>query len=107
MARQDRGAHPLDRRPADHPDHALFHRCPGIDRTGGGSGVSLKAIAEYSDRIEAEMARLALAAEGIDAHVFDGGMAGLGLGFMTPARLMVLPEDAAEARIVLEKHGQA
>jgi len=69
--------------------------------------MSLKAIAEYSDRIEAEMARLALAAEGIDAYIFDGGMAGLGLGFMTPARVMVLPEDAARARIVLERHGEA
>jgi hypothetical protein len=69
--------------------------------------MSLKAIAEYSDRIEAEMARLALAAEGIDAHIFDGGMAGLGLGFMTPARVMVLPEDAARARVVLENQGQA
>jgi hypothetical protein len=69
--------------------------------------VSLKAIAEYSDRIEAEMARLALAAEGIDAHIFDGGMAGLGLGFMTPARIMVLPEDAQRARIVLERQGDA
>jgi hypothetical protein len=69
--------------------------------------VSLKAIAEYSDRIEAEMARLALGAEGIEAHIFDGGMAGLGLGFMTPARLMVIPEDAARARSVLEKLGEA
>ncbi|MBA4781146.1 MULTISPECIES: DUF2007 domain-containing protein [Pseudomonadota] len=69
--------------------------------------MSLKAIAEYSDRIEAEMARLALAAEGIDAHIFDGGMAGLGLGFMTPARIMVLPEDAQRARIVLERQGDA
>jgi hypothetical protein len=69
--------------------------------------VSLKAIAEYADRIEAEMARLALGAEGIDAHIFDGGMAGLGLGFMTPARIMVLPEDAARARVVLEKLGDA
>jgi cell division protein FtsN len=69
--------------------------------------MSLKAIAEYADRIEAEMARLALAAEGIDAHIFDGGMAGLGLGFMTPARVMVLPEDAAAARLVLEKLGEA
>ena len=63
--------------------------------------MSLKAIAEYSDRIEAEMARLALGAAGIDAHIFDGGMASLGLGFMTPARLMVLPEDAVQARAVL------
>lgn len=69
--------------------------------------MSLKAIAEYSDRIEAEMARLALAAEGIDAHIFDGGMASLGLGFMTPARIMVLPEDAQRARIVLERQGDA
>ena len=69
--------------------------------------MSLKAIAEYSDRIEAEMARLTLAAEGIDAHIFDGGMAGLGLGFMTPARIMVLPEDAQRARIVLERQGDA
>ena len=69
--------------------------------------MSLKAIAEYSDRIEAEMARLALGAEGIDAHIFDGGMAGLGLGFMTPARLMVIPQDAARARSVLEKLGDA
>ena len=53
------------------------------------------------------MARLALAAEGIDAHIFDGGMAGLGLGFMTPARIMVLPEDAQRARIVLERQGDA
>lgn len=53
------------------------------------------------------MARLALGAEGIEAHIFDGGMAGLGLGFMTPARLMVIPEDAARARSVLEKLGEA
>ncbi|WP_033925499.1 putative signal transducing protein [Sphingomonas sp. 35-24ZXX] len=69
--------------------------------------MSLKTIAEYADRIEAEMARLTLGAEGIEAHIFDGGMAGLGLGFMTPARLMVIPEDAARARSVLEKLGDA
>lgn len=69
--------------------------------------MSLTAIAEYADRIEAEMARLTLGAEGIDAHIFDGGMAGLGLGFMTPARLMVLPEDAARARLVLAELGEA
>lgn len=63
--------------------------------------MSLEAIAEYSDRIDAEMARLALGAQGIAAHIFDGGMAGLGLGFMTPARLMVLPEDATRARQLL------
>lgn len=69
--------------------------------------MSLKAIAEYADRIEAEMARLTLGAQGIEAHIFDGGMASLGLGFMTPARLMVLPEDADRARSVLEELGEA
>ncbi|MFN3472746.1 MAG: DUF2007 domain-containing protein [Blastomonas sp.] len=69
--------------------------------------MSLKAIAEYADRIEAEMARLTLGAQGIEAHIFDGGMAGLGLGFMTPARLMVLPEDAARARALLEHTNEA
>jgi hypothetical protein len=69
--------------------------------------MSLKPIAEYADRIEAEMARLTLGAQGIEAHIFDGGMASLGLGFMTPARLMVLPEDAARARAVLEHTDEA
>ena len=69
--------------------------------------MSLTAIAEYSDRIEAEMARLTLGAQGIDAHIFDAGMASLGLGFMTPARLMVLPEDAPRARVVLAELGEA
>lgn len=69
--------------------------------------MSLKAVAEYADRIEAEMARLTLGAQGIEAHIFDGGMAGLGLGFMTPARLMVLPEDAARARALLEHTDEA
>lgn len=69
--------------------------------------MSLKVIAEYADRIEAEMARLTLGAQGIEAHIFDGGMAGLGLGFMTPARLMVLPEDAVRARAVLEHTDEA
>jgi hypothetical protein len=69
--------------------------------------MGLKAIAEYSDRIDAEMARLALGAAGIEAHIFDSGMAGLGLGFMTPARVMVLPEDAPRARIVLQGHDNA
>ncbi|WP_373488230.1 putative signal transducing protein [Blastomonas sp.] len=66
--------------------------------------MGLQAIAEYADRIEAEVARLTLGANGIDAHIFDGGMAGLGLGFMTPARLMVLPEDAPRAQDILAGH---
>jgi hypothetical protein len=64
--------------------------------------MSLVPIAEFSDRIAADVARIGLAAEGIEAVLFDGGMAGLGLGFMTPVRLMVHPDDAARALSLIE-----
>lgn len=52
--------------------------------------------------IDADAARDALDRAGIDAVVFDAGMASLGLGMMTPARLMVLDEDRASAQAVLD-----
>lgn len=61
----------------------------------------LIAIAEFPDRIAADIARLDLLANGIGAVLFDEGMAGLGLGFMTPVRLMIDEQDAATARAVL------
>lgn len=63
--------------------------------------VSLVAIAEFASRIEADVARLALADAGIEALLFDAGMAGLGLGGMTPARLMVSKADADRARTII------
>ncbi|MEO1046220.1 MAG: hypothetical protein AAFX04_12335 [Pseudomonadota bacterium] len=63
--------------------------------------MSLVTIAKYADRLSADLARLKLFGEGIEAHIMDGGMASLGLGFMTPARLMVLKEDEQAARDVL------
>lgn len=57
----------------------------------------LVPVAEYSDRIAADVARLQLAAAGIEAVLFDGGMASLGLGMMTPVRLMVDQADSARA----------
>lgn len=59
--------------------------------------MALIPIAEYSDHIEADLARLTLGAAGIEAFIFDGGMASLGLGMMTPARLMVHNEDEQAA----------
>jgi len=47
------------------------------------------------------MARLTLGAAGIEAMIFDGGMASLGLGLLTPARLMVRAGDAEAALAVL------
>ncbi|MEM1132239.1 MAG: DUF2007 domain-containing protein [Pseudomonadota bacterium] len=69
--------------------------------------MSLVTIAEYADRLQADLARLKLFGEGIEAHIMDGGMASLGLGFMTPARLMVLKEDEQQARNVLTAHEAA
>lgn len=66
--------------------------------------MSLKTIAEYASHIEADLARLKLFGEGIDAHILDGGMASLGLGFMTPARLMVLEQDEDQAKAILSAY---
>lgn len=61
----------------------------------------LVLLAEYSDRITADLARLTLASEGIEAVLFDAGMASLGLGVMTPVRLMIDEDDEAAAQALL------
>jgi nucleotide-binding universal stress UspA family protein len=66
--------------------------------------MSLVTIAEYASHVDADLARLKLFGEGIDAHILDGGMASLGLGFMTPARLMVLDEDEDQAKAILSAY---
>lgn len=63
--------------------------------------MGLVRIAQFPDRMAAELARLQLASEGIESVVFDGGMASLGLGMMTPARLMVSEENLDDARALL------
>lgn len=64
--------------------------------------MALVAIAEYPDQIAADLAQRRLDAAGIPAFLFDGGMASLGLGMMTPARLMVEEADARRARELLD-----
>lgn len=64
--------------------------------------MSLIAIAEFPDTIAADVARIELESVGILSFLFDGGMASLGLGMMTPVRLMVEEDDAARARAALE-----
>ena len=63
--------------------------------------MALVPLAEFSDQIAADVARLTLAAAGIEAVVFDSGMASLGLGGITPARLMVAESDCARARQII------
>ena len=63
--------------------------------------MSLVELARFQSRIEAELARLHLGADGIDAILFDAEMNGFGFGPMMPVRLMVLDEDVEEAKRVL------
>lgn len=63
--------------------------------------MALVLLSEYADRVEADLARLTLAAEGIESVLFDAGMASLGLGLMTPVRLMVDADDREVALALL------
>lgn len=63
--------------------------------------MSLVELARFDNRIEAELARLNLNAEGIDAVLFDAEMSSFGWGPMMPIRLMVLHDDVADARKLL------
>ena len=55
----------------------------------------------FHDPMLAEMVRGRLAADGIEAVLFDGGLSSLGLGTMTPARRMVHEEDLTAAKAIL------
>ena len=61
----------------------------------------LVEAARFDNRIEAELARLNLEAEGVDAVLFDAEMNSFGWGPLMPIRLMVIEEDLAEARRLL------
>ncbi|WP_426692981.1 DUF2007 domain-containing protein [Sphingomonas sediminicola] len=63
--------------------------------------MSLVELARFDNRVEADLARLNLEAEGIDAVLFDTDMHGFGWGPIMPIRLMVLEEDLADARRLL------
>jgi hypothetical protein len=65
------------------------------------SAGGLVEVASFPDRMTAEMALGLLRSAGIEAVLFDGGVAGLGLGGLAPARLMVPPVDQDEAERLL------
>ena len=64
----------------------------------------LVELARFPTQVEAELARLLLDAEGLDAILFDTGMNYV-LGPFTPVRLMVRQEDWAEAAALLANEG--
>lgn len=59
--------------------------------------MALVEIETFPNAMIAEMARARLAAEGIEAVLFDSGVASIGLGGLMPARLMVPEADEALA----------
>jgi len=65
--------------------------------------LSLVELACYGTRVEAELARLALDAEGIEAVIFDAeANSFFGGGGLIAVRLMVLEEDLNEAAEILK-----
>lgn len=68
--------------------------------------MSLVELARYGTRVEADLARLALDAEGIDAVIFDAETnCFFGGGGLISVRLMVLEEELDEATAILKADG--
>ena len=64
--------------------------------------MSLVELARYGTRVEADLARLALDAEGIEAVIFDAeANSFFGGGGLISVRLMVLEEELDEAAAIL------
>ena len=61
----------------------------------------LVEVAAYNSRIEADLARLYLESEGVEAILFDAEINSSYGGLFMPVRLMVLDEDLDRARRLL------
>jgi len=62
----------------------------------------LVEAARYSNRVEADLARLNLESEGIESVLFDTEINNVYGGLFMPIRLMVLDEDLRRAQRLLE-----
>lgn len=63
----------------------------------------LVVLATFSTRIEADLARMRLEADGIEAVLFDAETHSIGWGPIMPVRLMVLERDRWRAAKALEE----
>src|SRR5512139_2635142 len=76
-----------------------------VDRWAHGRrdrGLSLIELARYGTRVEADLARMALNAEGIEAVIFDAeANSFFGGGGLISVRLMVLEKDLDDAAEIL------
>lgn len=66
---------------------------------------ALVEAARYQSRIQADLARLLLENEGIDALLFDEAVNGFFGGMFVPVRLMVPEDELSQALIVLAEAG--
>ena len=73
-----------------------------------GNGDSLMALVElarFQTKVEADLARLLLEADGFNPVLFDEGMNYIGLGSIMPIRLMVVEEEYEPAAALLVEEG--
>ena len=69
--------------------------------------MSLVELARYGTRVEADLARMALEAEGIDALIFDAeANSFFGGGGLISVRLMVLDDDFDDAVALLDREAR-
>ena len=64
--------------------------------------MALVELARFYNSFEAGVVQSRLLADGIESVIFDNEMSWEGLGGLIPIRLMVIDEDLAAARAVLE-----
>ena len=67
--------------------------------------MALVELARFQTKVEADLARLLLESEGLEAVLFDEGMNYIGLGSIMPIRLMVLDREFTAAANVLTEEG--
>jgi hypothetical protein len=67
--------------------------------------MALVELARFQTKVEADLARLLLEAEGFEPMLFDEGMNYMGLGSIMPIRLMVVEEEYVDAAAVLVDEG--
>lgn len=67
--------------------------------------MALVELARFQTKVEADLARLLLEAEGFDPVLFDESMNNIGLGAIMPIRLMVPAGDRDQAAALLVEEG--
>jgi hypothetical protein len=67
--------------------------------------MALIELARFQTKVEADLARLLLEAEGFGPVLFDENMNYIGLGSIMPIRLMVVEEEYMPAAEVLVDEG--